>query len=64
MGRLSDERYRALAREQYHCDGEIEVDDAAVVSNGDDTGAYVAAWVWVDDPEGEEGEEDEDGAGD
>jgi hypothetical protein len=28
-------------------DGEIEVDNPAVVSKGDDDGAYVMAWMWV-----------------
>jgi hypothetical protein len=28
-------------------EGEIEVDDPAVVSKGDDDGAYVMAWMWV-----------------
>lgn len=28
-------------------DGEVEVDDGATVSRGDDPGAYVHAWVWV-----------------
>jgi hypothetical protein len=30
-------------------DGEIEVDDDAVVSIGGDGGAYVQAWLWVSD---------------
>ncbi|MGD1032699.1 MAG: hypothetical protein ABSA05_16340 [Opitutaceae bacterium] len=30
-------------------DGEVEVDDDAVVSMGDDGGAYVQAWLWVSD---------------
>lgn len=28
-------------------EGEVEVDDPAVVSRGDDPGAYVMAWLWV-----------------
>ena len=28
-------------------EGTIEIDDNAVVSEGTDNGAYVAAWVWV-----------------
>jgi hypothetical protein len=28
-------------------DGEIEVDESAIVSEGDDNGAYVSAWLWV-----------------
>lgn len=37
-----------LAKEQCHRDGECEVDDNAIVSEGNDNGAYVQAWVWVD----------------
>lgn len=40
--------YVSTARAQYNRDGEVEIDDNAVVSRGDDGGAYVAAWVWVD----------------
>jgi hypothetical protein len=39
------------ARDEYVHEGEVEIDDATVVSRGDDSGAYVLAWVWVDDPE-------------
>jgi hypothetical protein len=28
-------------------DGELEVDDEAIVSEGDDNGAYVQTWTWV-----------------
>jgi hypothetical protein len=44
---MTDERYRELAREQYQSDGEIEIDDNAVISRGADNGSYVQAWVWV-----------------
>jgi hypothetical protein len=37
-----------LAKDQHHKDGEIEIDDGSTVSEGDDNGAYVQAWVWVD----------------
>lgn len=40
--------YRRAAKEQHHRDGEIEVDDDAKVSLGDDPGAYVQAWIWVE----------------
>lgn len=30
-------------------EGECEVDSNALVSKGEDAGAYVMAWVWVDD---------------
>lgn len=38
--------YRNAAQEKA-VDGEIEVDEEAVVSMGDDDGAYVQAWMWV-----------------
>lgn len=37
----------ALATEQYHRDGEIEVDEGATCSRGETSGCYVQAWVWV-----------------
>jgi len=37
----------ATCKELYHDEGEIEVDDGAPVSIGEDAGAYVQAWVWV-----------------
>jgi hypothetical protein len=43
----SKQWFRARAKELYHEDGEIEVDDKAPVSTGDEDGAYVQAWVWV-----------------
>ena len=43
----SAEWFRAHAKERYQREGEIEVDDNARVSFGDDNGAYVQAWVWV-----------------
>lgn len=57
--------YREAARQQYGREGEIEIDDAAEVSHAhdhapdapchsaDDEGAYVQAWLWVHNPEGE-----------
>jgi hypothetical protein len=41
------EKIRQLARGVFVCDGNPEIDEDAVVSEGDDNGAYVAAWVWV-----------------
>ena len=37
-----------LAREQHQEEGVVEIDDTAQVSEGDDNGCYVAAWVWLD----------------
>lgn len=39
--------FRGRAKELYHEDGQIEVDDGARVSIGNEDGAYVEAWVWV-----------------
>lgn len=41
--------YRDAARRVWHRGGEIEIDDFAEISRGDDNGAYVQAWVWVCD---------------
>lgn len=35
------------ARQLHQKDGEIEVDDDAKTSRGDENGCYVQAWVWV-----------------
>jgi hypothetical protein len=43
----SNELYRQMAQALYGKDGEIEIDDNADVSRGNDPGAYVQAWVWV-----------------
>lgn len=43
-----DDAYREAATNQYAEEGRVEIDSNAVVSYGDDEGAYVAAWVWVD----------------
>lgn len=39
-----------MAREQYEKEGTLEIDDDELVklSEGDDNGTYVSAWVWVD----------------
>lgn len=39
----------AQAEAEYHKDGEIEIDEGAVCSRGEDSGCYVQAWVWVYD---------------
>ena len=41
--------YRDAAYRIWHRDGEIEIDDDALISRGTDNGAYVQAWVWVYD---------------
>lgn len=50
-----DEYYITAAKKKYQREGEIEIDDDAKISRIDDEeggkGAYVQAWVWVDDPD-------------
>lgn len=55
----SDDVVRAMAKSMYEVEGEIEIDDNAVVSHGADPGAYVAAWVWVPFDDEDEDESDE-----
>ena len=42
------DHYRQLAK-QHQKDGELEFDDNALVSLGEDNGAYVQAWFWIAD---------------
>jgi hypothetical protein len=37
-----------LARNEHQQDGEVEIDDNAQLSEGNDNGCYVQAWVWVE----------------
>lgn len=47
---LTDDTYVALARDQVEV-GAFEIDDHAMVSKAEDgSGAFVAAWCWVDAP--------------
>ena len=43
----SSNPYSRAAFERYHREGDLEFDDALVVSAGDDPGAYVMCWKWV-----------------
>lgn len=48
---LSDSRRQKildLARATLAREGELEFDDDAIASEGDDNGAYLQAWAWVD----------------
>ncbi len=38
----------ALASKQCHTEGQVEIDDDARLSEGNDNGCYVQASVWVD----------------
>jgi hypothetical protein len=42
--------YRALAKAKFQDEGSIEIDDNARIAQGAACGAYVEAWVWVDNP--------------
>lgn len=46
--KMTDAEYRKRARDLY-ADDDIAIDDDAVISRGDEPGAYVQAWVWVPD---------------
>ena len=50
--------YTQAAKEEWERDGEIEFDENPVVSISEDStgeiGAYVAAWVWVPNPNAED----------
>jgi hypothetical protein len=43
----SDEVLRRAASELYGRDGELEFDDDAKISRGDEDGAYVQCWRWI-----------------
>ena len=55
-----DTRYRDAARTAYAIEGQLEIDDDAIISgahnhalnepcnDADEDGSYVAAWVWID----------------
>ena len=45
---LRAERIIQLAKERFEKDGELEFDDEPKMSESDDNGAYVQAWVWID----------------
>ena len=48
--RQVEAKYRAAAQARSR-EGELEVDDGAVVNVSEDPGAYVQAWLWVEDDE-------------
>ena len=43
--------YVQAAKNKHEHEGEVEIDDGARISRSSDGGAYVQAWVWVDDDE-------------
>ncbi|MGO9269820.1 MAG: hypothetical protein ACLQOO_06130 [Terriglobia bacterium] len=43
-----ERRIAELARQHLTQEGQVEVDDTTVVSEGKDNGGYVMAWLWVD----------------
>lgn len=45
------QEYRDYARKTHNVEGHLEIDPDAVVSLGCEKGAYVQAWLWVDDSE-------------
>ena len=55
MDNAVDTELLQKARELYHEDGTIEIDDNAQISVGDE-GTWVQAWVYVPHEEGEDDE--------
>lgn len=55
MDGTADPALLKKARELYHEDGSIEIDDNAQISVGDE-GTWVQAWVYVPHEEGEDDE--------
>lgn len=53
---MTEEQYRERARERLS--DEDNVDDDAVVSMGDDPGAYVQVWLWVPDDDADDGDDE------
>lgn len=53
-------RYRSYAQGCLQRDGDLEFDDNAVVSMGEDPGAYVQGWKWVDRCDLPEEDDDEE----
>lgn len=54
---LGDSWYRMQAKQQFHNEGLVEIDENAPVSQADgnsEKGAYVQAWIWISDPEVDE----------
>ena len=43
-------RHTNIVHEAYeqHASSEVEIDQNATISEGDDNGAFVQAWLWVD----------------
>lgn len=54
-------KYRDAAKDTLSEDGKIEVDDNALVSIGEDPGAYVMVWHWVSNAAADIEDSDDDG---
>jgi len=50
FGERNDRQRRIAARARLRLthEGELEIDDRTVISEADDNGSYVMAWVWLD----------------
>lgn len=57
---MTDDAYIEAAREHAASVGGLEIDEGAEVSRGASPGAYVAAWLWVDSPDGKPSDQDPD----
>jgi hypothetical protein len=61
--RQSDEQRAVIerARDQHDVEGQLEIPDNALISESEDNGAYILAWVWSQGPDQDEDEDGEDG---
>ena len=48
---ITNDQYIQAAKNKHEHEGEVEIDEPTVISRSSDGGAYVQAWVWVDDDE-------------
>ena len=39
---------RTMAKDKHESEGNLEIDENAVVSEGDDNGAYIQCWKWIE----------------
>lgn len=46
--KVRNDQIREFAKTMYEDEGDLEIDETAVVSEGNDNGAYVQMWKWID----------------
>lgn len=61
MGMTAEEHPMIAAAQQLAREGEIEVDDKAILSEGASDGCYVSCWLWVPSPDTDEEQDEQEG---